>query len=125
MKSFLIMSAIFAMVLVAMPVIAAEPAGPPGIAEVCIGSRLFQAVALAIKEAMPIRFDAVALSVCTAPGVTGNVPAVIGSPVRAVENPYCLTVTLAGLMYGDLENEANAALKYLGPSVNSHSAMVA
>jgi len=62
MKHFAFL-AIFLMALVAMPVIAAEPAGPPGFStEVLIGSYPFEMTAQVTKEATPIDLDAVAVS---------------------------------------------------------------
>jgi hypothetical protein len=63
MKSFIVLFAIFAMVLVDMPVIADEPAGPPGYStEACIGSQMFEMAAQVVKEVTPIDLDAVAVS---------------------------------------------------------------
>jgi hypothetical protein len=62
MKSFIVLFAIFAMVLVAMPVIANEPAGPPGYTEAFIGSQMFEMAAQVVKEVTPIDLDAVAVS---------------------------------------------------------------
>ena len=84
MKTFVLL-ALMAMVF-AMPVIAAEPAGPPGFAEVLIGSYLFDTAAQVCKEVAPIGFDLIAVSTYEAIDVElGSAAPVIGFPAPSGE----------------------------------------
>ena len=119
MKHFAFL-AIFLMALVAMPVIASEPAGPPGFTEVLIGSINFDMSTQVVKEATPIDFDAVAVSTYSANDVERVCLAPVIGLTLSVNNPNCayaIKTTLAGLMYGARKNGI-AADKYLRAEIN-------
>lgn len=81
MKHFVFLAILLA--LFAMPVIAAEPAGPPGFTEAFIGSHLFDTAAQVGKEVAPIGFDLIAVSTYAAIDVDRGFPA----PVVALPAP--------------------------------------
>ena len=115
MKKFpFVLLALLVMALVAMPVVASEPAGPPGVT-------VEKAVVFAFSE-VPKEFNAIdldAIAVFTSNEMVvgverGFLAPVIGSAdfCLAVDTFYNINlVTLAGLMYGDYF--VNAAAVYL------------
>lgn len=100
MKNFpFVLLALLVMAFVAMPVVASEPAGPPG---VTVEKTVVFALSEVPKEFNAIDFDAVAVSTSNelVIGVERGFPAPVF--VSAIHNHY--EFTLAYLMYGEYEN---------------------